>query len=193
MDYFNQEERFKQRNFATFRDRILRNIIVFCVNNQISKNKASFIGVLFLVIACVINPFKYYWLVAIFLFFYLFFDAVDGGIARYTNTASENGSVIDIICDQLGVVLLTASAMYFYHVDNIASLLYASSYIAFIILVVYLNQQNIRTLPFIRVKYIFYVLYIISPFIGVEAIYYFVCFFSIYYSGMFLFFIRYLI
>lgn len=193
MDYFNRNERIKQKEFAAFRDSVLESIIIFCVNRNITKNIASFIGVAFLLIASLLSPFEYWWIVIISLFFYLFFDAIDGGIARYTKTASENGSIIDIICDQLGVVLLTGSAIYFYQVDSIASLLYANSYISFIVLVVYLNQQNIKTLPFVRVKYVFYALYLITPFIGIEYISYFIYLCSAYYGGMFVLFIRYLV
>ncbi|MDO4698527.1 MAG: CDP-alcohol phosphatidyltransferase family protein [Pasteurellaceae bacterium] len=193
MDYFNEKERVQQKKFASYRDKCLKYIIVFFVKNNLSKNSASFIGVCFLFLACLLNPFEYYWIIALCLFFYLFFDAIDGGIARYTKTANENGSVIDIICDQLGVVFLTASAVYFYQVDSIASLLYANSYIAFIILVVYLNQRNINTFPFLRVKYIFYILYLISPFIGVFFIEFFICFFAVYYIVMFIIFMKYLI
>lgn len=192
MDYFNYNERIKQKRFAEFRDKLLSPIILFFVNRNISKNMASFIGVGGLTVSCIVDPYQY-WLVALIgLFFYLVFDAIDGGIARYTNTANENGSIIDIICDQLGVVLLTASSIYFYSTNSIFSLLYANSYIAFIVLVVYLNKQNVTTLPFVRVKYVFYLIYLITPFIEESVINYFITIFAVYYSVFFIVFIRYL-
>lgn len=192
MDYFNHNERIKQKEFAAFRDKILKPIILFFVKYGISKNTASFIGVLFLLIACITNPYKYWWIVFFGLFLYLFFDAIDGGIARYTKTANENGSIVDIICDQLGVVLLTASSMYFYETNNIASLIYANSYIAFIILVVYLNQRNVKTFPFLRVKYVFYGLYLYNVFVDFNVLNMFIFLFGLYYFFMFFVFCKYL-
>lgn len=192
MDYFNHNERVKQKQFSEFRDRLFHFVILFFVNRNVSKNTVSFIGVGFLILACVLDPYQYWWGVVVGLFLYLFFDAIDGGVARYTNTASENGSVVDIICDQLGVVLLTASSIYYYDTNSIIALLYANSYIGFVVLVVYLNQQNIKMIPFLRVKYVFYAVYTISPFVGIIVIDVFISIFCIYYILNFLFFIKYL-
>lgn len=185
MDYFNETERKKQRQFAQKRDEILSPIIKLCVRLGISKNAASFIGVAFLLLASLIHP-NHYVFISIFLAFYLFFDALDGGIARYTKSYNENGSVIDIICDQLGVVLLSAALIYYYPVDDLVVFIFSHSYIAFIILVVYLNQQKIPLIPFIRTKYLFFILYAFSSFLNMTIINTIVGIFAVYYVLMFI-------
>lgn len=188
MDYFNAKERLKQKQFAQKRDRFFYFFIKKSVDNGISKDMVSFLGVLFLVVACIVPP-KYTIILIFCLAMYLLCDALDGGIARYSKTANQHGSVIDIICDQLGVIFLSISCIFYFNTNIFATFIFSQFYIAFIILVVYFNQKNITIIPFVRVKYPFYLIYVLTPIIQINLINYFIILFSIYYFVLFFYFV----
>lgn len=180
MDYFNKSERIKQKQFAKWRDEFFSSVIVWLVTRNISQNKISILGVIFLKIACIIKP-AYYFLIAFFMAGYFFCDAIDGGIARYKNEQSRTGSLIDIICDQLGVVFISAAFIHNYDINAELCLIFSNFYIAFIMLIVFLNEKNISVFQFIRVKYILFMFYIFSSLIPLLVVNYFLLIFSIYY------------
>lgn len=192
MDYFNEKEREKQKKFASWRDKFFSNLIRFLVEKNINQNTISFIGVVFLILACVINP-KYVFLVAILLILYIFFDAIDGGVARYKNEQSSTGSLIDIICDQMGVVLISCAFIHYYDVNYVAYFIFSNFYVFFIILVVFLNEKKVNIFAFIRVKYIYFLLYVFSSFIPLVIIDIFVISFSFYYVIVFILALRLMI
>lgn len=185
MDYFNKSERIKQKQFAKWRDDFLSPIITWLVKNNINQNQISFLGVVFLVAACFVHP-HYYPLVACLMGGYLFCDAIDGGIARQKNQQSNAGSIIDITCDQVGVVFVAAAFIHYYDVNTALCLIFSNFYVAFIVLVVFLNEREVSVFKFIRVKYIFFALYVFSSLLPLFIIDYFLILFSIYYVVVFI-------
>lgn len=184
MDYFNEVERQKQKDFAKWRDQFFLPIISPLAKMGISHNFVSFSGIVFLLLACAFEP-KHYILISICIALYLFCDAIDGGIARYTNKSSNAGSIVDIVCDQLGVVCLSAACIYYFNTNPLYFFIFSSFYIFFIILIVYLNEKSVPTFKFLRVKYIFFGLYAFSSLIPLMVLEYFIAFFAIYYVVVF--------
>lgn len=161
MDYFNHDERRWQHRFANFRDRLLRPVLGGLADGGITPNQISLIGVLCLAIASVLGRGE--WLgAAVFLGLYLLCDGVDGSLARFMGRAHRGGAVVDIVSDQLGVVFLAAASIHHLEINGVTALLFAAAYIAFIALATYANQLQITLFRFLRVKYLFYALYILS-------------------------------
>ena len=185
MDYFNESERVKQKRFSKWRDKVFSSIIAWLVKKNINQNQISLLGVIFLIAACVVQP-VYYVLMALFMGGYFFCDAIDGGIARYKNEQSKTGSLIDIICDQTGVVLISAAFIHNYDINATLCLIFSNFYIAFIILIVFLNEKHIVMFQFIRVKYIFFLLYTFSSLIPLLIVDYFLIIFAVYYVIIFI-------
>jgi len=181
MDYFNEKERTKQEKFAKFRENLFNPVVLLLFNRKVTANQITYLGVLFLVIAVFITP-QYYLLSAFFIGLYVISDGIDGPLARVSGKSHTGGSILDIWADQLGVVLLPAAAIYHFGASGVSAVLFSCGYIIFIILVVYGNELGIRSWRFIRVKYLFYALYIfclaankdwgMSIFMGIFAIYY---------------------
>lgn len=192
MDYFNKSERIKQKQFAKWRDDFLSPITTWLVKNNINQNQISFLGVIFLVVACFVNP-QYYPLVAFLMGGYLFCDAIDGGVARQKNEQSNAGSIIDITSDQVGVVFIAAAFIHYYDVNTVLSLIFSNFYVAFIVLVVFLNEKGVSVFKFIRVKYIFFALYVFSSLLPLFIIDYFLVIFSFYYLVVFVIGLRLMI
>jgi phosphatidylglycerophosphate synthase len=183
MDYFNLTEREKQRDFALRRDRFFHRILNFLANKKITPNQLSFAGLICLIAACFFSP-KYYIAIILFLLLYCLFDAIDGGLARLTEKASEGGSLVDIVVDQAGPVLLSAAAVVHFSSNPVWAVLFSNSYIAFIALILYANERNIEIGIFIRVKYFFYVMYGLSVLFGMDLVNIFMGLSSVYYIVM---------
>jgi|GEM_PF-1069508 len=156
MDYFNSTEREQQIKFAAFRDRIAASLVQFFIKIQATPNQITYLGILFLIIACVFNSPV---IVAIFLMLYVGADAMDGPLARAYGKSHKGGSIMDIYADQLGVVFLPAAAIYHLGTNGTSVVLFSCGYLIFIVLVVYSNELKIAVGKFIRVKYPMYFLY----------------------------------
>jgi phosphatidylglycerophosphate synthase len=183
MDYFNSSEREKQRVFAQKRDAFFHPILVFLASKRVTPNQLSLASLACLVLACLFSV-KYFILVAIFLLFYCLFDAVDGGLARLTGCASEGGSLIDIVVDQAGPVLLSVASVVHLSSHPVWAILFSNSYIAFIALAVYANQKDINIGLFLRLKYPFYAIYVISFLLNNDLVTLFMIASSVYYVIM---------
>ena len=183
MDYFNLSEREKQRSFALRRDRLFHRVLSFLANKGMTPNQLSLAGLACLVAACFLPP-KYHIAIILLLLLYCLFDAVDGGLARLTGKASEGGSLVDIVVDQAGPVLLSAAAVVHFGSHPVWAVLFSNSYIAFIALVLYANDKNIEIGIFLRVKYPFYIAYGLSALFGTDIVNVFMGLSSVYYIAM---------
>jgi len=180
LDYFNKEERDSQKKFSQKRDAFFGKIIVFLSEKGVKPNIATVVGVLFLVIACLI-PSKYYIAVSIMLILYLLMDGVDGGLARYQKINHSGGSIMDMWADQMGVILIPAAAIFHLSANGVYAVLFSNGYIIFIVLIIFLNQLEVKIKPFFRVKYILYALYALSLALSKDFISLFLLVFAIYY------------
>lgn len=180
MDYFNDEERAGQRDFAGMRDRFFAPVTNVLVRFGVRPNQVSAAGVGFLVVAGLMPP-SLAWLATLGMALYVLCDGLDGPLARRTGTPHPGGLLVDIVADQLGVVILPAAAIYHFGAWGPAMVLFAASYVAFIGLVIYANELRVELRRFIRSKYVFFLLYLgslhldtdlVSLFCGVFAAYY---------------------
>lgn len=184
MDYFNQNERKTQQKFSKWRDRTLSPLIDGLIKIKVNQNHISFLGVVFLIFACLFIQNNFFY-TAIFLALYLFCDGIDGGIARKKGEQSEAGSIIDITCDQLGVVFVSAALAYHADASAVLCVLFSNFYIAFIVLVLFFNEKEITLFNFLRVKYVLYVIYVFHDLLNPKAINAFLLVFSVYYFSIF--------
>ncbi|THB68563.1 MAG: CDP-alcohol phosphatidyltransferase family protein [Desulfovibrio sp.] len=161
MDYFNARERAKQHAFGAKREQLFAGIIALLIRVKATPNQVSVLGVCFLGLACVL-PSQWHWGVAICLVLYVLCDGLDGPLARTLGTAGPGGSLVDMVADQMGVVLLPAAAIHHIQAWGPAMVVFSSAYLCFIALVVYANSQGIKLRPFVRVKYVFFGLYWLS-------------------------------
>ncbi len=181
MDYFNDKERAKQKEFAAKRDRIFSPLINLLIRYNATSNQISVAGVAFLIAACLMPP-SMAIAATICMAMYVLCDGIDGPLARKKGNAHDGGSLIDIVADQLGVVFLPAAAIYHLGAWGPAMVVFASAYIAFIGLVVYANDLGVTLRKFIRSKYFFFLLYLGSLFLEKDLVSYFCAGFAVYYS-----------
>jgi phosphatidylglycerophosphate synthase len=181
MDYFNDDERARQRTFASIRDRMFAPLTNLLAAHDVTPNQISAAGVAFLILAGLMPP-PQAGLATLFMALYVLCDGLDGPLARKLGTPHPGGLLVDIVADQLGVVFLPAAAIYHIHAWGPAMVLFAASYVAFIGLVVYANELGVELRRFIRSKYAFFLLYLASLYLERDLVTYFCGFFAVYYS-----------
>lgn len=172
MDYFNEKERAKQKKFAAVRDRIFAPVVALLVRYNVTPNQVSMAGVVLLLAACLV-PAGLPVLIALGVGLYVLCDGVDGPLARAQGRSHSGGSLIDIVADQLGVVFLPAAACHHFGAWAPGMVVFASFYLIFIALVVYANGINVPLRGFIRTKYFFFGLYVLSAFMQTDYVTYF--------------------
>lgn len=180
MDYFNEKERVAQKKFAEQRDHYFSKIIILFNNLSITPNMVTMIGVIFLIIGCLL-PREYYLLTCLLLALYLLMDGLDGGLARYQGVNHSGGSIMDMWADQMGVILIPAAAVYHIETNGVLAVLFSNAYIIFIVLIILMNQLDIKAMPFIRVKYPLYAIYLFSLMFDYDLLTWFFLIFGIYY------------
>ncbi|WP_419786771.1 CDP-alcohol phosphatidyltransferase family protein [Pseudodesulfovibrio sp.] len=180
MDYFNKDERAEQRAFTAARDRIFSPLVRALAALKVTPNQVSLAGTLFLLLVCFIPPSLALWATGC-MAMYVLCDGIDGPLARRLGHTHAGGSLIDIVADQLGVVLLSAAAIQHFDSWGPAMVLFACFYLAFIALVVYANGLGVELRRFIRSKYLFFLLYLGSLFLQKDLLTYFCGIFAAYY------------
>lgn len=180
MDYFNKSERERRVAFAAKRDRIFTPVVRLLDRMGASPNLISLLGILFLLVACTLSP-AHAMLATSCMAMYLLCDGLDGPLARLTGRAHAGGSLVDIIADQLGVVFLPAAAIYHLGAWGPGMVLFSAAYLMFIGLVVYANELKVKVRPFIRTKYLFFLLYLVSLHLQKDLVSHFGGVFGVYY------------
>lgn len=161
MDYFNHQEKSWRQRFISFRDAASRPIVSFLAQRGVSPNQVTLFGVLFL-LATSLTPPAHALLATFFMALYVLCDGLDGPLARSTGRDHQGGSLMDIVADQLGVAILPAAAIQHLNAWGPGMVLFASAYLIFIALVLYANQLRVELRMFVRVKYLFFLLYLLS-------------------------------
>ena len=186
MDYFSDEEREQQQAFSSYRDAKLKPLTAALDKMGITPNMVTGFAVLLLILGCLAGP-DWGWTASFLLFFYCVLDGIDGPLARASKKQNDGGAIIDMVADQAGVVLAPAAAIYHLGTDGISAVFFASSYIAFIALVVYANGAGVTLFKFVRIKYFFYFIYCLSILINYDLVTYFFYVTDVYYIGCILF------
>lgn len=161
MDYFNIQEESFRRTFTNLRDRGFSPFVSLFTRTGITPNKITLAGVLALLATCLI-PSTHPWIATACMALYVFCDGIDGPLARNQRLDHPGGSLVDIVADQLGVILLPAAAVAHLEAWGSGMVLFAGGYILFIALVVYANELAVPLRFFLRVKYVFFLLYLAS-------------------------------
>lgn len=180
MDYANKEERRAQQAFAAIRDKVFSPVIWLLLKVGVTPNQVSAAGVLVLALTCLLSA-SQVWLAVAGMALYVLCDGIDGPLARRLNTAHAGGALVDIVADHMGVVFVSAAAVHHVGAWGPAMVVFACAYLLFIGLVVYANALGIVLRRFVRTKYVFFLLYLGSLYLGQDLVTYFCGLCAVYY------------
>jgi len=120
----------------------------------------SYIGISFLagvVLYFVRRPM----LAVIFLAGHVIFDGLDGAFARHTGKPSQSGAFTDLVCDQLGMVVVALAAIFHHMVSPVLGAVYIALYLIVVVFGVIINVMGLGTRITITSKYFLYSVYAI--------------------------------
>ena len=100
-------------------------------------------------------------LAVIFLAGHVIFDGLDGAYARHTGKASQSGAFTDLVCDQLGMIVVALTAIFYHMVSPVLGAVYIALYLIVVVFGVIINVMGLGTRITITSKYFLYSVYAI--------------------------------
>jgi phosphatidylglycerophosphate synthase len=95
-------------------------------------------------------------------------DGMDGAYARHTGKASQAGAFTDLVCDQLGMVVVAIMAMFHHMVTPLLGSIYVSLYLIVVVFGVIINVMGLGTRITVTSKYFLYIVYLVWAFWGIN-------------------------
>jgi phosphatidylglycerophosphate synthase len=97
----------------------------------------------------------------LFLAGHVICDGVDGAYARHTGRPSQSGAFTDLVCDQLGMVVVAMMAILHHMVPPLLGTVYIALYLIVVVFGVLINVLGVGTRITITSKYFLYLVFAI--------------------------------
>lgn len=97
----------------------------------------------------------------VFLAGHILCDGLDGAFARHTGKASQSGAFTDLVCDQLGMVVVAVAAIFHHLVPPLVGTVYVALYLIVVVFGVIINVMGLGTRITVTSKYFLYIVYAI--------------------------------
>lgn len=165
-NYFGEERRFHQW-LADRRTRLTAAVFPPFDRLGMVPDTLSYVGICLLVgviIYYVRNPFS----AACFLLGHILCDGLDGAFARNSGKASQSGAFTDLICDQLGMVVVAIMAVFHHFVTPLIGAVYVVLYLIVVVFGVLMNVIGPGSRITATSKYFLYCVYGVWAFWGVN-------------------------
>ncbi len=162
VDFFNYfgQDRWIHSWFAEKRTRIFSSLVEPFRRLGLAPDTISYTGIAFL--AGVILYFVRKPSVAVmFLAGHVICDGLDGVFARHARKASQSGAFTDLVCDQLGMVVVAMAAVFHHLVAPLLGAVYMVLYLIVVGFGVIINAMGLGTRVTITSKYFLYIVYAI--------------------------------
>ena len=98
-------------------------------------------------------------LAVLFLVGHVLCDGLDGALARHTGKASQSGAFTDLVCDQLGMVVVAVMAIFHHLVSPLIGTVYVTLYLIVVVFGVIINVMGLGTRVTITSKYFLYIVF----------------------------------
>jgi phosphatidylglycerophosphate synthase len=157
INYFGKERRF-QAWWAEKRTRLVAVVIPPLVRLGLVPDTISYIGIALLagvVFYFVRDPVS----AVCFLAGHVLCDGLDGAYARHTGKASQAGAFTDLVCDQLGMIVVATLAVFHHLVTPLIGTIYIALYLIVVVFGVIINVMGLRCRITVTSKYFLYLVY----------------------------------
>jgi phosphatidylglycerophosphate synthase len=157
---FSEEEEAGYLKFRDWRDRLFAPVTFFLARHGVSAIHLSITGLL------MVLPFVFFfksnpWMAFIFLLLNVFFDSLDGPLARRKGLPESGGSVIDFACDHLGFFVIFMTFFFYQLLSPFWGAIYLVNYSLMLSMVIFCRALKIRFFPVIRSKYYIFLIFFI--------------------------------
>jgi phosphatidylglycerophosphate synthase len=181
LNYFGRD-RALQQWLADKRTRLIATLVPRFVSLGLVPDTVSYIGIALLagvILYFVREPVT----ATCFLAGHVICDGLDGAFARNSGKASQSGAFTDLVCDQLGLVVVALLAIFHNLVSPLLGAVYTSLYLIVVVFGVLLNALGLGIRITITSKYFLYLVYLIWAVWGINYIPELMAFFSILMTG----------
>jgi len=96
---------------------------------------------------------------SLFLLGHIVCDGLDGAFARHSGLASQSGAFTDLVCDQLGMIVVGLMAIFHHMVSPLLGTVYIALYLIVVVFGVIINVMGLKTRITITSKYFMYGVY----------------------------------
>ncbi|MBM4328133.1 MAG: CDP-alcohol phosphatidyltransferase family protein [Deltaproteobacteria bacterium] len=155
--YFGKD-RFIHVWFANKRTRMAAALVPLFKRLGLVPDTISYIGIALLagvVLYFVRSP----RIAVMFLAAHILCDGLDGAYARYAGKASQSGAFTDLVCDQLGMVVVATLAVFHHFVEPLLGCIYITLYLIVVVFGVIINFMGLGTRITLTNKYFLYAMY----------------------------------
>lgn len=157
-NYFTDAERGAAGRAAELKNRFFGWLGPVLVRLHVHPDAISYVGLaclVGLVIWFMAHPLRALLLIVL----YVLIDGIDGAYARYLGRPTQAGAFTDIVCDQLGMVVVALGFIQYGLVDGVVGAYYIMIYLIMITFSVVQNAQGIPMQYILRTKYVLYGIY----------------------------------
>ncbi len=184
LHFFNSGEAALQRRFGVFRQKLFKPILIVLTVLGIGPDVLTILGMLSMLLLPASFIYSIPGLAIGAFVLHLFFDALDGPLARHQKATSAGGAYTDVVADHFALLFTAFTLLWFGIGDPFWLSLYASAYVIVILHVILLNvRETPLPLPIIRTRWPFFLLVvctaygwdtfpILGPFLMIAALYY---------------------
>lgn len=157
LDYFGRERKIHMW-LREKRTRMAAVVYPVFVRLGLVPDTISYIGI------CLLAGVVFYFirqpgLAVAFLAGHVICDGLDGAYARHTGKASQGGAFTDLVCDQLGMVVVAMLVLFHHFVPPLLGAVYVVLYLIVVVFGVILNVMGLGTRITITSKYFLYLVY----------------------------------
>ncbi len=159
-DFFNYfgRERWIHSWFAEKRTRIFSSLVAPLQRLGLAPDTISYTGIAFLV-GVILYFVRKPSLAVMFLAGHIICDGLDGVFARHSRKASQSGAFTDLVCDQLGMLVVAMAAVFHHLVAPLIGAVYMVLYLIVVGFGVIINAMGLGTRVTITSKYFLYIVY----------------------------------
>lgn len=162
-NYFTDSERGAAKRATDLKNRAFGWIGPLLARLHVPPDAISYTGLALLigvVIWFISHPYRAVGLLVL----YVIIDGMDGAYARYLERSTQSGAFTDMVCDQLGMVVITLGFIQHRLVDGQVGAYYIMIYLIMIVFSVIQNSQGIPMQYEFRSKYVLYGIYALWAF-----------------------------
>ena len=177
--FFSEEEEGLYLKIRLWRDKFFQPLCVFLAQKKVTPNVLSFLGLLmmaFFVYFFRFNP----WFSLLFLLLNLFFDSVDGVLARFLQQQSVRGDLLDHAFDQVSFFIAFLTFLSFQLIQPLWASVYLLNYVIMVFFTMILRSLQIKFFAVIHSKFFLYGTFLFWLLSGLNWFDPMVVFFSVY-------------
>lgn len=179
ISFFTKKEEQYLRKSQMARDKLFVKICSFLTKHKISANYLTLLSFLQIVPFIIIFPYSKV-ISFFFLILSLFFDYLDGPLARYQKTDGPRGQFTDLSSDNFFFFFTILTFIYFKVVDGFWGSFYLFNYIFLALFALIINYKKAELFYVIKSKYFFYLFFLLYVVFQQNYFDPFLVFFSIY-------------